>query len=183
MAIAIPKTLISFLACLSLAANSVMAAVPVENAHPTIRVMSGAVQLDRLDPASTALVVIDFQNEYFTGQMPIPDGQQAMTKARELVAFADQAKIPVYHIQHIAPAGSAVFALDGEGVNFHPLMQPRAGATVQQNLRTGQLVHILPGYSLGQRHYYALYPHAKHLAPKVRAFIEFMAQHYKSLIS
>lgn len=42
MAIAIPKTLISFLACLSLAANSVMAAVPVENAHPTIRVMSGA---------------------------------------------------------------------------------------------------------------------------------------------
>lgn len=56
-------------------------------------------------------------------------------------------------------------------------------ATVQQNLRTGQLVHILPGYSLGQRHYYALYPHAKHLAPKVRAFIEFMARHYKSLIS
>lgn len=66
MAIAIPKTLISFLACLS--ATSVMAAVPVENAHPTIRVMSGAVQLDRLDPASTALVVIDFQNEYFTGR-------------------------------------------------------------------------------------------------------------------
>ena len=132
MAIAIPKTLISFLACLSLAATSVMAAVPVENAHPTIRVMSGAVQLDRLYPASTALVVIDFQNEYFTGRMPIPDGQQAMTKARELVAFADQAKIPVYHIQHIAPAGSAVFALDGEGVNFHPLMQPRAGDTVLQ---------------------------------------------------
>lgn len=132
MTIAIPKTLASFLACLSLAANSVMASVPAENAHPTIRAMSGAVQLDRLDPASTALVVIDFQNEYFTGRMPIPDGQQAMTKARELVAFADQAKIPVYHIQHIAPAGSAVFALDGEGVNFHPLMQPRAGDTVLQ---------------------------------------------------
>ncbi|MBP3364592.1 MAG: cysteine hydrolase, partial [Pseudomonas sp.] len=32
--------------------------------------MSGAVPIDRLDPASTALLVIDFQQEYFTGRLP-----------------------------------------------------------------------------------------------------------------
>lgn len=127
-----PKLITSFLACLSLATMPVMAAKPAENANPTIRAMLGAVQLDRLDPASTALVVIDFQQEYFTGRLPIPDGLKAVDKARELIAFADKAKIPVYQVQHIAPAGSAVFALGSEGVKFHPLMQPRAGDTVLQ---------------------------------------------------
>lgn len=132
MIFALPKRLSSLLACLSLAATSAMAAEPAVNANPTIRAMSGAVPVDRLDPASTALLVIDFQQEYFTGRMPIPHGQKALTKARELIAFADQARIPVYQIQHIAPAGSAVFALDGEGVKFHPQMLPRAGDTVLQ---------------------------------------------------
>ncbi|MDN5405594.1 MULTISPECIES: cysteine hydrolase family protein [Pseudomonas] len=127
-----PKLLSSLLACLSLAATSAIAAEPAVNPNPTIRAMSGAVPIDRLDPASTALLVIDFQQEYFTGRLPIPDGQKALNKARELIAFADKARIPVYQIQHIAPAGSAVFALDGEGVKFHPQMLPRAGDTVLQ---------------------------------------------------
>ncbi|WP_323169864.1 cysteine hydrolase family protein [Pseudomonas bubulae] len=127
-----PKLLSSLLACLSLAATSAIAAEPAVNPNPTIRAMSGAVPIDRLGPASTALLVIDFQQEYFTGRLPIPDGQKALNKARELIAFADKARIPVYQIQHIAPAGSAVFALDGEGVKFHPQMLPRAGDTVLQ---------------------------------------------------
>ncbi|MFJ7881922.1 LysR family transcriptional regulator [Pseudomonas sp. NPDC096917] len=53
-------------------------------------------------------------------------------------------------------------------------------ATVQPHLQNGQLVHILPDYHAGQRHYYALYPHARHLARKVRAFVEFMTQYYKA---
>lgn len=132
MTFTMPKLLSSLLACLSLAATSAIAAEPAVNPNPTIRAMSDAVPIDRLDPASTALLVIDFQQEYFTGRLPIPDGQKALNKARELIAFADKARIPVYQIQHIAPAGSAVFALDGEGVKFHPQMLPRAGDTVLQ---------------------------------------------------
>lgn len=132
MTFTMPKLLSSLLACLSLAATSAIAAEPAVNPNPTIRAMSGAVPIDRLDPASTALLVIDFQQEYFTGRLPIPDGQKALNKARELIAFADKARIPVYQIQHIAPAGSAVFTLDGEGVKFHPQMLPRAGDTVLQ---------------------------------------------------
>ncbi|MCE0459929.1 cysteine hydrolase family protein [Pseudomonas uvaldensis] len=100
--------------------------------HPTLRAMSGAGPVSQLPAGKTALLVIDFQNEYFTGKMPIPDGAAALGKARELIEFADEHKMPVYHIQHIAPAGSAVFAVDGETVKFHPDMQPRAKDGVLQ---------------------------------------------------
>jgi DNA-binding transcriptional LysR family regulator len=51
-------------------------------------------------------------------------------------------------------------------------------ATVQDDLLHGRLVQILPNFSLGQRHYYALYPHARDVALKVQVFVEFMAGHY-----
>lgn len=100
--------------------------------HPTIRAMSGAMPVDYLPAGKSALIVIDFQNEYFSGRMPIPDGAAALAKTRELITFADRHKIPVYHVQHVAPAGSAVFAIDGETVKFHKDMQPRAKDVVLQ---------------------------------------------------
>ena len=107
-------------------------AVAVANSAPTIRAMAGATAPTALNPAATALVVIDFQNEYFTGRMPIPDGMAALDNTQRLIAFADRAGIPVYHVQHVAPAGSPVFAIDGETVKFHPQMQPRPGDKVLQ---------------------------------------------------
>ncbi|MGY4729107.1 LysR family transcriptional regulator [Burkholderia pyrrocinia] len=50
--------------------------------------------------------------------------------------------------------------------------------TVQSELARGQLVRILPGCTLGTRCYYALYPQTRHLAPKVRVFVDHMAAHY-----
>lgn len=98
--------------------------------HPTIRAMLGAPRIDHLDPKRTALVVIDFQNEYFTGRMPIPDGRQALANAQKLIALADRVGMPVFQIQHVAPAGAAVFALDGATVAFAPGAAPRARDTV-----------------------------------------------------
>jgi DNA-binding transcriptional LysR family regulator len=28
--------------------------------------------------------------------------------------------------------------------------------------------------------YYALYPHTRHVAPKVRAFVDYMSEHYRA---
>ncbi|CAI8824679.1 Cysteine hydrolase [Pseudomonas sp. IT-93MI4] len=100
--------------------------------HPTIRALSGATPVDHLPAGKSALVVIDFQNEYFSGKMPIPEGAAALAKTRELITFADSHKIPVYHVQHVAPAGSPVFAIDGQTVKFHPDMQPRPQDVVLQ---------------------------------------------------
>jgi nicotinamidase-related amidase len=97
---------------------------------PTIRTMAGAARANQLDPNSTALLVIDFQNEYFTGKMPIPDGVKALNNAKRLVDFADNKKIPVFHVQHVLPAGAPLFAEGSESVKFHPELQPQPGQKV-----------------------------------------------------
>ncbi|MFJ2994460.1 LysR family transcriptional regulator [Pandoraea sp. NPDC087047] len=51
--------------------------------------------------------------------------------------------------------------------------------TVRAELARGTLVRVLPQYSLGRSHYYALYPHTRHVNSRVRAFIDFMAEHYR----
>ncbi len=113
-----------FLAACAFSGVMASASAMADN-HPTIRAMSGATPVSQLPAGKSALLVIDFQNEYFTGKMPIPDGAAALAKTRELITFADNHKIPVYHVQHVAPAGSPVFAIDGETVKFHKDMQPR----------------------------------------------------------
>ena len=94
--------------------------------QPTLRAISQVVPANALDPKSTALLVIDFQNEYFTGKLPIPDGMRALENTRRLIDFADKSKFPVIHIQHVAPENSPIFALGSDGVDFHPLMTPRS---------------------------------------------------------
>lgn len=50
--------------------------------------------------------------------------------------------------------------------------------TVREDLAAGRLLRILPQLQAGRRHYYAIYPHARPLPPKVRAYTEFMRAHY-----
>lgn len=100
--------------------------------HPTIRTIAGASAPVSLQAATTALLVIDFQNEYFTGKMPIPDGTKALNNTKRLITFADQHKMPVFHIQHVTPAGTPIFAEDGYTVQFHPEMQPSTHHSVVQ---------------------------------------------------
>jgi nicotinamidase-related amidase len=100
--------------------------------HPTIRAIAGATAPAKIEAASTALLVIDFQNEYFSGKMPIPDGARALGNAQRLTAFADRAGIPVFHVQHVTPAGTPIFAEGGTTLQFHVELQPAAHHTVLQ---------------------------------------------------
>lgn len=77
--------------------------------HPTIRTMAGATAPQSLNPGATALLVIDFQEEYFSGRMPIPDGLRALRNARRLVEHADRAGIAVIHVQHVLPLAARCF--------------------------------------------------------------------------
>ncbi|WP_194726205.1 cysteine hydrolase family protein [Noviherbaspirillum malthae] len=94
--------------------------------HPTMRRIAGAPATSRLDAATTALIVIDFQQEYFEGgKLPIPDGRSALDKARELVAFADRSGIRVFHVQHVGASGGPLFAADGASSAFHQDILPQ----------------------------------------------------------
>ncbi|MES2076071.1 MAG: isochorismatase family protein [Pseudomonadota bacterium] len=91
---------------------------------PTIRSIAGLRAATSLDAASTALVLIDFQNEYYSGRLPIPDGLPALRQAARLAALADRHAMPVFHIQHINPAGAALFAAGGALAEIHTELTP-----------------------------------------------------------
>jgi nicotinamidase-related amidase len=75
---------------------------------------------------TTALLLIDLQNDYFPGgSMELVGADNAVAQARTLVhAFRDR-KLPIFHIQHIAIQPNATFFLpDTAGANIHAAVQP-----------------------------------------------------------
>ena len=98
--------------------------------HPSIRALTGATATTQIDPATTAVIAIDFQNEYFTGKMPIPDGMAALKQSKRLIAWADANKMPVFHAQHLAPSDSPIFADGSKSFEIHADIRPAAHHTV-----------------------------------------------------
>ncbi|MGB3275175.1 MAG: cysteine hydrolase family protein [Castellaniella sp.] len=74
-----------------------------------------------------ALIVIDAQNEYFTGELPIEYPDPSLTIANVGLAMdtAQAAKIPVIVVQQTSPARSPLFAIDTEGWQLHPVVAAR----------------------------------------------------------
>lgn len=97
-------------------------------AAQTLRRMAGATPPTRVDPAHTALVLIDFQKEYYSGALPLPDGEQAVANAARLVDWADRVGIQVVHVHHVAPSAKApLFTPGTERVEPHDKVVPRPG--------------------------------------------------------
>lgn len=55
-----------------------------------------------------------------------------------------------------------------------------ASFIVHGDLARGDLVQVLPAYRMRARDVYAMYPHNRHLSPKVRAFVDFASDIYRS---
>ncbi len=83
-----------------------------------------------LDAAKTAVVLIDYQNEYRSGPLALPDEPAASSAARQLRTWADQAGIAVIHVLHRAPATSPIFAADSPGAAPIDGLAPAPGETV-----------------------------------------------------
>ena len=54
-----------------------------------------------------------------------------------------------------------------------------ASFIVHEDVRRGALVRVLPDYTIRPRELYLLYPHSRHLSPKVRVFVEFASALYQ----
>lgn len=69
-----------------------------------------------------ALIVIDVQNEYFTGKLPIehPPVEQSLPNIVQAMKVARESGIPVVVVQHDTPAGAPVFAVGSDGWQLHP---------------------------------------------------------------
>ncbi|AOJ33103.1 cysteine hydrolase family protein [Burkholderia metallica] len=79
-------------------------------------------------PASRrALIVIDVQNEYVTGNLPIeyPPLDVSLANIGRAIDAAHAAGVPVIVVQHVAPAGAPVFAPGTGGVALHAVVADR----------------------------------------------------------
>ncbi len=81
---------------------------------------------------TTALLLIDIQNDYFPGgRMELIGSPQAARQARRLLDHFRTLGLPVIHIQHIATRPGATFFLPGtDGAEIHAEVQPRPGEAV-----------------------------------------------------
>lgn len=79
--------------------------------------------------SSTALLLVDIQNDYFSGgRNPLAGSEAAVLKAAEVLQHFRAQALPVIHIQHIASSPSATFFLPGTaGADIHPAVTPIAG--------------------------------------------------------
>lgn len=76
-----------------------------------------------------AVVIIDAQNEYVTGRLPLTGIAAALDRVADLLAAARSAGAPVIHVaQRGRPGG--LFDPDSDAYKFAAQAQPRAGETV-----------------------------------------------------
>ena len=95
-----------------------------------------------------ALIVIDVQNEYVSGNLLIeyPDVSKALGNIARAMDAATAAGIPVVVVRHIAPAESPVFARGSEGAALHPLVAERP----RDHLVDKHMASALAGTGLGE---------------------------------
>lgn len=91
---------------------------------PSLRRIAGLAPSTSLAAASTALLLIDFQNEYFSGRLPLPDGPAALAQARQLLALAERHGLPVFHIRHVGAPGAPLFGAGSVAAEIHPQLAP-----------------------------------------------------------
>ncbi len=92
----------------------------------TLRQMAGIGAPRTVDPGKTAVLLVDFQKEYYSGALPIPDGEAAVANAAEVVNWADRVGAQVVHVHHVAPsAKSPLFTPGTERIEPHTKVQPK----------------------------------------------------------
>ena len=101
------------------------------------RRLSGTPDITRLKRTRTALLMIEFQAEHFTGALPV-DGQEALTAlAVKAMDWADKNKILTVHIYHQAKSpASLAFAPDTPGAAFYAPITPRKKHLTQAKYAT-----------------------------------------------
>ena len=85
-------------------------------------------QFNEIDWSNCAIVMIDFQNEYVDGAMPLGDaGSKATANARLLLDKARNKNIPIFHIAHHGQDDDKIFNPLSSKVDIIDSLQPLDG--------------------------------------------------------
>ena len=81
---------------------------------------------------TTALLLIDIQNDYFAGgRMPLERMEEAAANAGTLLAAFRDRGMPVVHVRHLSVRPGATFFVPGTpGADIHALVRPADGEKV-----------------------------------------------------
>jgi nicotinamidase-related amidase len=79
-------------------------------------------------PTRRALIVIDVQNEYVSGGLPIeyPPLTRSLPLIGKAIDEARKAGVPVVVVRQVAPAGAPLFARGSHGAQLHEVVTTRA---------------------------------------------------------
>lgn len=114
-----------------------------------------------VDWNNAALVLIDHQREYDDGGLPLAGIGAAVAECAALLQLARSKGAPVFHVQHMAPAGAPLFnsagpyiefiqgigPVDGEAVVTKALPNSFAGTTLQAKLvEAGRKQLVIAGF-------------------------------------
>src|SRR5215510_133910 len=83
---------------------------------------------------STALIIIDIQNDYFPGgTMTLVGPDAAAANAAKLLKTFREKKLPIVHVQHLSVRPGATFFLPGtKGAEIHESVRPVGSETLIQ---------------------------------------------------
>lgn len=96
------------------------------------RKLSGIPDPARLESKKTALLMIEFQAEHFTGALPVEGAKELIEPALKIMNWADKHKIRTIHIAHRAKSpASPVFASESAGSAFFDPVVPGKKHLVQ----------------------------------------------------
>ena len=81
---------------------------------------------------TTALLVVDIQNDYFPGgAMELTGADQAGARANQVLEAFRKKALPIFHVQHIAIHPGATFFLpDSPGADIHKSARPHGAEPV-----------------------------------------------------
>jgi len=87
-------------------------------------------------PVTKALLVIDFQNDYFAGgKFPLWNTDVVLQNIEQAIAKANAQGVPVIHIQHVAKGVAPFFNEGTPGAEIHPSIlaaAPKAPIVVKE---------------------------------------------------
>jgi len=104
--------------------------LPTPSTRSTLRALYGIPPVARIAATRAALVLVDFQEEFFHGKLPIPDGELAKRHAEQLLAWARRSNLAVVHVRNVARPASPLFAPDSPTTALVPSLAPRPNELV-----------------------------------------------------
>jgi len=120
------------LAALVLLAAPASSAAPLyaADAPRSLRDLHGPVPLPAVNPADAVFIIIDAQNEYRSGVLPLEGVDPAIAEIVRLRQWAQKNGIPVVHVRHETPAGAPIFASGSTGAAIVTELAPAAGENI-----------------------------------------------------